>query len=42
MPALHKTARSPQPKRLHWMLAVVALSIVATACSDDTSMQASQ
>ncbi|MFM0022826.1 hypothetical protein [Paraburkholderia azotifigens] len=42
MPALHKTARSPQRKRLHWMLAVVALSIVATACSDDTSMQASQ
>nr|WP_318227962.1 hypothetical protein [Paraburkholderia terrae]MDW3660537.1 hypothetical protein [Paraburkholderia terrae] len=42
MPALHKTAHSPQRKRLHWMLALIAASIVATACSDDSSMQASQ
>ena len=42
MPALHKTAHSPQRKRLHWMLVVIAASTAVTACSDDASMPASQ
>jgi len=42
MPALHKTAHSPQRKRLHWMLVVIAASTAVTACGDDASMPVSQ
>ncbi len=42
MPAVHETACSSRRKRLHLALAVMAASIAAAACNDDTAVQTSQ